>query len=972
MAGRATAAAARRACKEWNAMPLPANNPLRGLQQYGQSVWLDFVSRDLIRSGGLARLIAEDGIRGVTSNPSIFEKAIGHGTDYDAQIAELEAAGDLDAATLFEDLAVTDIQQGADALRGVYDETQGRDGFISIEVSPYLALETDKTIDEVRRLWREVGRDNLMVKIPATKPGLPAIQAMIAEGININITLLFSQKVYAEVAEAYITGLEQFVAGGGDPRRVASVASFFVSRIDTLVDEALDRLIAEARDPAQKARAERLKGKVAIANARLAYGMYKQLFSDPRWQRLAAAGARTQRLLWASTGTKNRAYSDTLYVDELIGADTVSTIPPATMDAFRDHGKLRPSLEEDIDGARAVLDALPPLGISLDAVTGRLTDDGVRLFADAADELFAAVERKRRTILGNRLNPSSVKLPEPLQRDVAALAEEWRKDGNIRRLWSGDAKLWSGADEARWLGWLDIVELGLGDAARLRDFAAEVRAAGFKDVLLLGMGGSSLGPEVLGETFAPKDGFPRLHVLDSTDPAQIRAVERRLDIARTLFIVSSKSGTTLEPNIFKQYFFARASEALGAVEAAKHFVAITDPGSALDKAAKSEGFRHVFHGVPAIGGRYSVLSHFGMVPAAAIGIDVGEFLGSANLMAHSCAASVPPAENPGVQLGLMLGAAQRRGRDKLTIIASEGIADFGAWLEQLIAESTGKTGRGIVPVDGEPLGPPAAYGDDRVFAHLHLAGDKDEQSVRALAALEAAGHPVVRIAVPDRVQLGQEFFRWEMATAVAGAVIGINPFDQPDVEAQKVKTRELTAAYEKTGKLPAEKPFFDKDGIALFAGQRDEAALKPHATSLAAALKAHFDRIGAGDYVALLAYIERSPAHVSALQRLRQRIRDKTGAATCLGFGPRFLHSTGQVYKGGPNKAVVLQITAADKADLAVPGQSYGFGIVKAAQARGDFDVLAERGRRALRVHIEGDLEKGLGALAHAADEALG
>jgi transaldolase/glucose-6-phosphate isomerase len=553
-------------------------NPLKTLQEYGQSVWLDFLSRDLFRSAELKRLIAEDGLRGMTSNPSIFEKAIGHGEDYDAQIAELEASGDLDPGTLFERLAVTDIQSAADALRPVYDQTQGRDGYVSIEVSPYLALQTDATIEEARRLWREIGRDNLMVKIPATQPGLPAIRAMIAEGVNINITLLFSQKVYAQVAEAYISGLEEYVRKGGDPHKVASVASFFVSRIDTLVDEALDKKIAAANDPAEKARLKGLQGKIAIANAKLAYQMYQRIFNDERWQRLAQHGAQTQRLLWASTGTKNKAYSDVLYVEELIGSDTVNTMPPATMDAFRDHGRPRMSLEEDVPAAEAAMSALAKAGISIDEITARLVEDGVRLFAEAADNLYAAVQKKRRTVLGGKLNAMTYKLPSDLNDAVKSVLDDWRKEGKARRLWDGDAALWTNTDEAQWLGWLTVAEAELKHAGRLEAFADEVKRAGFTDAVLLGMGGSSLGPEVLAQTFGAGPGFPRLHVLDSTDPAQIRHLDSTIDIARTLFIVSSKSGSTLEPNIFKQYFFERAKQTVGADEAPKRFVAVTDPG----------------------------------------------------------------------------------------------------------------------------------------------------------------------------------------------------------------------------------------------------------------------------------------------------------------------------------------------------------------------------------------------------------
>jgi transaldolase / glucose-6-phosphate isomerase len=946
-------------------------NPLRTLQEYGQSVWLDFVSRDLLKSGALAKLMAEDGLRGVTSNPSIFEKAIGHGDDYDGLIAQAEASGDLDPGALFEDLAVRDIQEGADTLNAVYEQTQRRDGFISLEVSPYLAMKTHETIEEARRLWREVNRRNLMIKVPGTKPGLTAIRTLIGEGINVNVTLLFSQQVYADVAEAYISGLEAFAKKGGDPHKVSSVASFFVSRIDTLVDDELDKKIAAATDPAEKARLQGLKGKVAIANAKLAYQLSKKIYGDERWQRLAQQGAQTQRLLWASTGTKNKAYSDVLYVDELIGADTVNTIPPATMDAYRDHGRPRASLEEDIAGARAVMEALPRAGISIDAVTAKLVDDGVRLFADAADQLYAAVQKKRRAVLGSKLNAMSYKLPEDLDKDVQAALDDWRKEGKVRRLWAADASLWTETDEANWLGWLEIVDKQLKGIAQLQDFAEDVRRTGFKDVLLLGMGGSSLGPEVLGETFGSRPGFPALHVLDSTDPMQIRHFEARIDPARTLFLVSSKSGSTLEPNIFKQYFYERAKQAVGEQEAPKRFIAITDPGSSLEKAALTEGFRCIFHGLPSIGGRYSVLSNFGMVPAAAIGVDLRAFLENTAEMVRSCAASSPPVENPGVILGAILGTCQRHGRDKVTIIASNGIGDFGAWLEQLLAESTGKLGKGIVPVDAEPLGPAAVYGNDRLFAYLRLAADQDAEHERAIAALEAAGHPVVRITVHDRMQLGQEFFRWEMATAVAGSIIGINPFDQPDVEAAKVKTRDLTAAYERSKALPEQRAFFEGNGIKLFADPRNEAALKPQAASLTAALKAHFGRIGAGDYAALLAYIDRNAAHIDAMQRFRRIIRDRTKAATCVGFGPRFQHSTGQAYKGGPNSGVFLQITCDDPEDLPVPGHSYTFGIVKEAQARGDFEVLAERGRRALRAHVTGDLDAGLAALGRAIEEAL-
>ena len=679
-------------------------NPLNRLHDFGQAVWLDFLSRRFIAEGGLRKLIEQDGLTGVTSNPSIFEKAIAGSADYDSSLKAAENHGDHDVMALYEHLAIEDIQHAADALRPVYDATKRQDGYVSLEVSPYLAMSTEATIAEARRLWHAVGRDNLMIKVPATKAGLPAIRQLIGEGINVNITLLFSQQVYEEVVEAYLAGLEHLVAQGGDPGKIASVASFFVSRIDVAVDKLIEERLRQTKEARQRETLAGLRGKVAIANAKLAYQSYKRLFAGPRWEKLRAKGARVQRLLWASTGTKNPDYSDVLYVEELIAPDTVNTIPPATMDAFRDHGKVRASLEENIDQAKQTMAALERSGISIDAVTAKLVEEGVQLFADAFDKLLGAVAQKRVGLLGDKLDSQAIKLPAELEKMVAASLESWRRDGNVRRLWAGDARLWSGADEAKWLGWLNIVEEQQKRIAALSKLAADIQRQDFSHVVLLGMGGSSLGPEVFAETFGRQKGRPELLVLDSTDPAQIRTIESKIDPARTLFIVSSKSGSTLEPNILKQYFFECAKRAVGADEAGSRFIAITDPGSKLQTIAERDRFRHIAYGIPSIGGRYSVLSDFGLVPAAAMGLDIGRLLDATQMMVRSCAADVPPADNPGVVLGTVLGVLGKAGRDKVTIVASPGIADFGAWLEQLLAESTGKQGKGLIPVDAEPLG----------------------------------------------------------------------------------------------------------------------------------------------------------------------------------------------------------------------------------------------------------------------------
>jgi transaldolase / glucose-6-phosphate isomerase len=946
-------------------------NPLKSLADHGQAVWLDFLSRGFIAKGGLKKLVDDDGLRGVTSNPSIFEQAIGHSDEYDDAIGQMLKAHDRGIGEIFEQLAIEDIKHATDVLKPVYDATGGVDGYVSIEVSPYLAKDTKATIDEAKHLWQEIGRKNLMIKVPGTKEGLPAIRDLIASGINVNITLLFAQAVYEQVVEAYLSGLEALAAKNGDVSKIASVASFFVSRIDTAVDKLLDDKIAKANDPDEKVRLTALKGKIAIANAKMAYQRFKRLFGGERWEKLQSKGARPQRLLWASTGTKNKAYSDVLYVEELIGRDTVNTIPTATMDAFRDHGKVRDTLDANVDEAKRALDDLGHAGISLDAVTDKLVEDGVRLFAEAADKLFGAVAKKRSKILSAQIDPQTLALGDALNKKVEAAAEEWGARGNSRKLWARDKSLWTGTDEDRWLGWLEMPSAE--QIKGYQDFGDEIEREGFSEAVLLGMGGSSLGPEVLAKVFPRKAAFPGLEILDSTVPAQIKAIEAKLDLATALFIVSSKSGSTTEPNAFKDYFFKKVSDTCGADKAGRHFIAITDPGSSLEKTAKEQSFRKIFFGVSSIGGRYSVLSPFGLVPAAIAGIDIQKLEKLTGMMMHSCGPDVPVAENPGVLLGLALGEAARNGRDKVTITASPGLASFGGWVEQLFAESTGKNGKGLVPIDGEPLGAPNDYGNDRIFIDLTLEGENDVEREGKLKTLEAAGHPVVRIVQKSPDHIGQEFFRFEIATAVAGAVIGINPFDQPDVEASKMKTRELTSAFEKTGKLPAETPVFAGKSLEFYTDDKNATALREAGAGSTPEswFKAHFSRIKAGDYFATLAYIARDDINAAPLQRMRLAVRNKRHIATCLEFGPRFLHSTGQAYKGGPDSGVFLQITADDAQDLPIPSHRASFGVVKAAQARGDFDVLAERGRRALRVHIKGDLKAGLAELEAAFDCAL-
>jgi transaldolase/glucose-6-phosphate isomerase len=947
---------------EGTAMP-NVSNPLTGLTRLGQSVWYDNIRRGLVRGGELARLVAQDSVRGVTSNPAIFEKAIAGSTDYDDALRQLDAARDCDAAELYERLAVDDVQRAADVLRPVYDGSEGRDGFVSLEVSPYLAHDTEGTIREAVRLWSLVDRANAMIKIPATDAGIAALPAVVAEGINTNVTLLFSRQTFERVGRAHWQGLEQRAAAGLPLSHVASVASFFVSRVDA----AIQARIAKGRRTLPD-----LRGSVAIANAKLAYARWHELYASARWSALAALGAQPQRLLWASTGAKDPTMRDVVYVEELIGPFTVNTMPAATLDAFRDHGVARATLEADRQGAEHTLAALAHAGISLEEVAAELLTEGLSLFTAAADKLLGAVERKRQATLGALINRQSVQLPADVEAKSLASVAAWTIAGRARRLWARDASLWTGGDESRWMGWLGVADDHLAHRAVLDAVARDVRGGGFDHVVLLGMGGSSLCPDVLRATFGRRAGWPEFLVLDSTDPAQIADVEARIDLRKTLFIVSSKSGTTLEPDLLLRYFFDRVLGVLGAAEAGDRFVAITDPGSPLEKEATARDFRATHYGSPSIGGRYSALSNFGMIPAAAMGIGAPEFLERAADMVNACAACVPPEQNPGVLLGIALGECARTGRDKLTIVASESVAAFGAWLEQLVAESLGKLRTGIVPVEREPIGSPSVYDQDRIFAYLRVDDDPSESLDAAVERLRAAGHPVITIALADPSELGEEFFRWEIATAVAASLLGVNPFDQPDVEASKIETRRLCAAYEARGELPAQTPILHDQGITLYADTANARALSSRAAraTLVGYLRAHLERLGRGDYFALLAYLKPCENWDAELQAMRLGVRDAKRVATCLEYGPRFLHSTGQVYKGGPNTGVFLQVTCDNARDLQVPGTRLSFGVVKDAQARADFAVLGAGGRRALHVHLANP-QSALPRLRRAVQEAL-
>ena len=947
-------------------------NPLLQLREFGQSPWYDFIRRGLITSGDLKALIDQDGLMGVTSNPSIFEKAIAGSSDYDQSLKQI-ASGVTGVKEIYETLAVRDIQDAADLMHRVYESTGTRDGYVSLEVSPDLAYNTQGTIDEGMRLHKAVGRDNVMIKVPATPEGLPAIEHLLSEGINVNVTLLFSVDVYEKVAWAYITGLEKLSAKGREVSKVSSVASFFVSRIDTLIDRQLETKLKETTNPLRKASLQSLIGKIAIANAKMAYRRFESVCSSSRFFSLKGKGAKVQRLLWASTGTKDPRYPDTYYVEELIGPDTVNTIPAATFSAFRDHGRARSSLLEGIDEAKETMDLLADCEIDINQVAQLLLTDGARLFLDSFDQLMSVISRKREELLGPKLNQQAYSLGS-FQPKVESKLGELRKQGFVRKLWAKDPNLWHRDPSHQKvirnaLGWLYIIEQQVHHLGRIRGVAEAIRGDGFKHVLLLGMGGSSLCPEVCRMTFGVVPGYPELHVLDSTVPSQVRSFEQRVDLAKTLCIVSSKSGSTTEPLVFYQYFFDRMEKVKGS-KAGENFIAITDAGSLLEHLAREGGFRDIFLGVSDIGGRYSALSNFGIVPAAIMGVNIEHFLHRAERMRHSCDSCVPPEDNPGVVLGVTLALLANEGRDKVTFITSPAIRGLGAWLEQLVAESTGKEGKGIVPIDDEPLGTPEVYGNDRLFVYVRHTGGADPKQEAQVAALEKAGQPIVRIELTDLINLGEEFFLWEMATAVACSILGINAFDQPNVQESKDNTKALLDEFKRNGRLPPEEPILASNGIKVFADKANRQNLKG-ATTLMGVLQGHLACLRPGDYVALNAYVERNDKNHKALQAIRCMIRDSKKVATTLGYGPRFLHSTGQLHKGGPTSGLFIQITADDGEDLAIAGEPYSFGVLKAAQALGDLQSLSKRNRRAIRIHLPADVNAGLRQI-HEAIEGIG
>jgi transaldolase / glucose-6-phosphate isomerase len=897
------------------------NERLAALTAAGTSVWLDQIRRSMITGGELERLVREDSLRGVTSNPAIFEKAILGSTDYDQQVAELTERG-LSAREIYDEVAILDVQLACDVLRPVWEEANHADGFVSLEVEPALAHDTDGTLAQARDYWSRVDRPNLLVKIPGTEEGVPAIEEAIASGINVNVTLLFSVESYSAIAEAYIRGMERRLEAD-ESLDVHSVASFFVSRVDTEVDR---RLAAAGR--------EDLFGIAAVANARAAYQRFKGMFLGERFARLRDGGAPVQRPLWASTGVKDPRYPETKYVESLAAPHTVNTMPMPTLLACEEQLEVKGATADQ--DPTADLDRLAEAGIDMRDVTDKLLREGIEKFVEPFDALIAGVEQTREGIITGRPKTIESVLPDELEPPIGERVQQAHSEQVSNRIWRRDESLWGGpgavregAGSARTgaihipeignrLGWLTISEKMLEHADELEEFAAAVKAEGFEHAVLLGMGGSSLGPEVIRRSFGEIPDGLRLHVLDSTDPGFILETERAVDLGRTLFIVSSKSGGTIETLSHMRYFYERCGRD------GNRFCAVTDPGSPLVELARERGFRHVFEADPEIGGRYSVLSHFGLVPAVLAGVNIRALLHGAQVAEQNCAQFDSAAGNSGLWLGLVMGQLAELGRDKLTFVVDEPISSFGLWVEQLIAESTGKHGKGILPVADEPLGDPDEYGPDRVFAYLRNGDEPDQEHDRHVETLGRAGHPTVALTSHGAGDLGRIFFFAEFAVAVAGWVLGINPFDQPNVQEAKDNTNKVLAA----GDLPQLDPG-DVDDLL-------DGATPPH-------------------YVAIMGYVTPSDEFDAAVGELRAAIRSRTRCTTTFGYGPRFLHSTGQMHKGGPPTGLFLQLIHDGDEDVEIPEAGYTFGHLKNAQAVGDLQTLRDHGLKAVQVRLEGD-----------------
>ena len=943
-------------------------NTLIELLKCGQSYWLDNLTRGKITTGELKKRVDEQGLRGITSNPSIFNKAISSGQDYDGHITGLVKEGK-NPLQIYDALTIKDVQDACDILNTVYDQSDGTDGFVSLEVPPYLARDTEGTMKIARRLFSAVGKQNCLIKIPGTKEGIPAIEQMLYEGININITLLFSVDRYVEVAQAYIRAIARRVAEGKPVNQVISVASVFISRIDVLTDQLIDQYIIPSRESKNASQTCLLSGRAGIATARLCYQRFKEIFNGESWKKLAEKGAHVQRPLWASTSNKDPLYNDLRYVVSLIGKETVNTLPDETIAAFANHGCIKKdSIEQEQDQANELFGELKKMDIDISFITQQLENEGIQKFTESYNKLIGNLADKRMKMLGDEASPQKIscgKLDTEVKQACASMDEKQ----TARLLFAQDPHLWKKEPEqiksiSKRMEWLTLPDNFTKNTDTIIAFAQMIKAEGFTHAVVLGMGGSSLCSEVTRQTYALTNGYLQLWVLDNTDPAAILHIQSKIDLEKTLFIVASKSGNTEETLSFFHYFYQQLNNK-NPVKPGNNFVAITDHDSPFVKVAEEFKFRKVFINPPDLGGRYSVLSDFGLVPMALIGIDINAILSSAKQMQSSCN-GVPAASNPGISLGVVLGICQKNRRDKVTFILSHSITSFGYWVEQLLAESTGKEGKGLIPIHGETLADPKFYGNDRIFIHLYLKDDNNDSDEKKIKAVEDAGHPVVRIKLANKIALGAEYYRWEIAVAIAGMVMGINPFNQPNVEESKKNTSQLLEGWSKEGNFKIPEPLLKIETISVYGGKETKQLATNHYKSAADLLNGFTEMAKPNDYIALLPYFMKTEPRTKVLQAWRHWMRDNLKIATTLLTGPRYLHSTGQLHKGGPDTGLYIILISEEEKELAIPEEKFGFATLHEAQSLGDFRSLDDKGRRVIRINLGKNIDEGLSKLFQA------
>lgn len=937
-------------------------NTLIKLLEAGQSYWLDNLTREKITSGELKKRVDEQGLRGITSNPSIFNKAITSGSDYDDQITQLVKAGK-NPSKIYDALTIKDVQDACDILYPVFEKSNGTDGFVSLEVPPYLARDSEGTMKEVRRLYSAVNKKNCLIKIPGTKEGIPAIEQMLYEAININVTLIFSVERYDEVAQAYINAIARRVAEGKSIDHIISVASVFISRIDVLTDQLLDQYLIPDSENKNTNQTHLLSGRAGITTAQICYQQFKNIFSGDIFKKLEKEGAHVQRLLWASTSNKDPLCDDLRYVETLIGKDTINTLPDKTISDFADHGKIKKdAIEELNDLTFSLFGELKKMGIDISFITQQLENDGIQSFMNDYNKLIINLADKRLKILGNEISIQQISCGK-LNEKVKAAYNSIDEKQVARLFFDMDPHLWKNDSKqiksiSQRMGWLSLADHYTKNVNEINAFTKSVIAEGYTHAVVLGMGGSSLCSEVTLQTFDTEKGYLKLLVLDNTEPAAILDIENKIDIDKTIFIVASKSGNTEETLCFFHYFYQQLINKKKA-NPGKNFVAITDHDTPLVKVAEQFKFREVFINPPDLGGRYSVLSNFGLVPMALMGINISAVLSSAKQMQNSSDA-VPTVSNPAVSLGVVLGICQKYGRDKVTFILSSSITSFGYWVEQLLAESTGKEGKGLIPIQGETIGSPEDYGNDRIFIHMYLPTDDNGADEMKIMTLEEAGHPIVRIKVTDKIALGGEYYRWEVAAAISGIVMSINPFDQPNVEESKKNTHQLLEAWSKDGDFKISEPLLKMENISVFGGKRTKELSKDHYQSIGEIINGFTSMSKPKDYIALLPYFMMTESRTKILHEWRQLLRDDLKVATTLLNGPRYLHSTGQLHKGGPDSGLYIILMGEEEDNLEIPSEKFGFSTLHEAQALGDFRSLDDKGRRIIRINLGKNIDNSL------------